>query len=246
MRSSLPSLDGTFDHIEFLMVWLENHPLIPLSQYTFGSHLLDTRRAIAYEVIARMLAHLRSFVVNANICNKPGVGTALRCMLDVYALIQYLQTGERLRDEVILDKFLSGQQFATGSDYYLKREWSKDTGQPLPADVKKLLESWLGLPRSGLITKAAHNADEGFSALYAHYSEYVYFAVAGPRQEIEELYGSSEPSPFGSEKYFNACQGKGGAVYRSETRSGSSQSYPPAHMAPTARSRSFPQIQGLP
>jgi hypothetical protein len=152
MRSALPTLDGIFDHIEFLMIWLENHSLIPLSQYTFGSDLLDTRRAVAYEVVIRVLAHLRSFVVNANIRNKPGTGAALRCMLDVYALIEYLQGDGRLQDEVLLDKFLSGQQFARGSDYFLNREWSKETGQPLPAAVKKTFESWFGLPRTGLIT----------------------------------------------------------------------------------------------
>ena len=161
-RLALLDLDGTFDHIEFLMIWLENHPLIPLHQYTFGSHLLDTRRAVAYEVVLRVRAHLRSLVVNVNIRNKPGIGTALRCLLDIHALLRISKRVIGYRTRPFLEKFLSGQQFAKGSDYFLNREWSKDTGESLPADLKKVLESWFGLPRTGLSRRRHTTPTRGF------------------------------------------------------------------------------------
>src|SRR6185437_14292500 len=78
------------EHLEFMVSLMEVHPLIPFEQYTFGSDEWDMRRAIAYEILLRQLAHVRSFVVNANIGNGPGMGTALRCMLEIHAFCNYL------------------------------------------------------------------------------------------------------------------------------------------------------------
>jgi hypothetical protein len=74
IRTGLPENQRSFDHVVFMMFSLENHPLIPFAKYTFGSDLLDFRRGVAYEVVLRLLAHVRSFVANVNIRNRPGAG----------------------------------------------------------------------------------------------------------------------------------------------------------------------------
>ncbi len=212
LRASLASREGSFEHFEFLMHMLELHPLIPFAEYTFGSELLNFRRAVAYEVVLRLLAHARSFVANFNIRNRPGCGSAIRGMLDIFAFMTYLRSEGLLNDAALLEKLLTGQSFATGADYFLQREWQNETGGPIPKEFLQVLENWLGLPRTGLITKAAHNADAGFSAMYARYSEYVHFVFAQPRMEIEEAFGHQEESPFGSKEYFQAGQIDGAPV----------------------------------
>jgi hypothetical protein len=206
LRDGLATKAKSFDHIEFMMFTLEHHPLIPFDKYSFGSDLLDFRRGVAYEIVLRLLAHVRNFVANINVRNRPGAGAALRCMLDIYALLVYLSAENRLQDKLLLENFLIGQSFATGADYWLKKEWLKD-GQPETwASTKDILEHWIGLPRTGLITKVAHSLDEGFSALYARYSEYVHFVFSQPRMEIEEAFGHTEEMVFGSEEYFRSGQ----------------------------------------
>ncbi len=212
IRDALVGREHIFDHIEFMMFSLEHHPLIPFEKYTFGSDLLDFRRAVAYEIVLRLLAHARSFVANVNIRNRPGAGTALRCMLDMFALMKYLAADNRLQDRNLLEKFLCGQSFATGAYYFLNKEWLSETGATMPLDTRKLLETWLGLPRTGLITNVAHSSDEGFSALYARYSEYVHFVFAQPRMEIEEAFGHTEEMTFGSEEYFRGGQTEGAPI----------------------------------
>ena len=209
IRSKLAERSVTFDHIEFMMFTLEHHPLIPFEEYSFGSDLLDFRRGVAYEIALRLLAHVRSFVANMNIRYRPGAGAALRCMLDIYALLAYLSVDKRLEDKLLLEKFLVGQSFATGADYWLKKEWLKDGKPDTWTSTKDILENWVGLPRTNLITKVAHSLDEGFSVLYARYSEYVHFVFSQPRMEIEEVYGHSEEMVFGSKEYFRSGQIEG-------------------------------------
>jgi hypothetical protein len=207
IRESLGQRASACDHIEFMMWLLESHPLIPFEKYSFGSDLLDFRRALAYEILLRILAHVRSLVANVNIVNRPGAGAAVRCILDMNALLTFLDTENRMNDEGLLDTFLGGQSFAKGADYFLNQEWLKQHGVPLPADTKKWMESLFGLPRTALITGAAHTADAGFSAMYARYSEYIHFVFSGPRRETEDALGHTEENgPFGSHEYFASGQ----------------------------------------
>jgi hypothetical protein len=52
------------------------------AQYSFGSDLLDFRRALAYEIVLRLLAQVRSFAANVNslsCCRTPKVVQLLDC-----------------------------------------------------------------------------------------------------------------------------------------------------------------------
>jgi hypothetical protein len=123
-----------------------------------------------------------------------------------------LHQNDRLQDEKLLETFLVGQSFATGADYWLKKEWLKDSEPETWAGTKEILEKWIGLPRTNQITKVAHGADEGFSVLYARYSEYVHFVFSEPRMEIEKAFGHIEETTFGSEDYFRSGQTEGAPI----------------------------------
>src|SRR5208337_4688721 len=97
-RISFSEIDRSLDHIELMMCLMEAHPLLPFESCTFGSDLLDFRRGIAYEMLLRQLAHTRSLVANTNIRNRPGMGTAIRCMLEMYAFSKYLLEKNRIED----------------------------------------------------------------------------------------------------------------------------------------------------
>ncbi|HZW92579.1 MAG TPA: hypothetical protein VFF64_06370 [Candidatus Eremiobacteraceae bacterium] len=190
------------DHFEFMMALMEAHPIIPLEVCTFGSDLLDARRALAYQIIIRQLGHTRSLVANANIRNRVGVGTSLRCMLEMYAFAQFFNQPDRLSDYRLIEVFLLGQSFAVGGWYEWEHVWEETHGEPMPQDARQFFEKLIGLPRLNKILKPAHEGDKGFSFLYWRYSEYVHPAFARPRAEFEEAIGHGDPMSFGSSQYY--------------------------------------------
>src|SRR6185437_4527513 len=93
---------GPLEHLEFMMSVMEAHPFWPFEEITFGSDVLDFRQGLAYEIVLRQLAQTRSLTVNTNARNRPGMGTALRCMLEMYAFSEYVTAKERIGDRNLL------------------------------------------------------------------------------------------------------------------------------------------------
>lgn len=194
---------GSLDHVEFMMSLMEAHPLIPFESITFGSDVLDFRRGLAYEIVLRQLAHTRSLVENTNGRNRPGLGAALRCMLEMHAFSEYLLGENRIEDRGLLEKLYHGRAFTPGGWYDIEREWESQYAQPLPEHAKELLKGLLNLPRVGAMTSPLHNADKGASYVYSVYSEFIHPAFGRPRAEMESEWGKGASS-FGSEQYYTA------------------------------------------
>ncbi len=120
------------DHIEFMMSTMENYPIYPLHEVTSGSDALDFRRALAYEMVRRQLAHTRSLVVNTNIRNRPGMGTAVRCMLEMHVFAEYLLKDNRLEDWHALEKLYHGRALTSGGWYDIEQEWRRKSHRRTP------------------------------------------------------------------------------------------------------------------
>jgi hypothetical protein len=198
-----PAELATLDHFEFMVAVMQAHPIFFFEECSFGSDLLDARRALAYHIIVRQLGHARSLIVNANIRNRVGVGTALRCMLEIYAFAKFFDSTERLNDDRLMELFLLGQSFAIGGWYELEKVWQESHGEPIPEDARKFFEDMFGIPRVKTILKPTHAEDEGFSYLYARYSEFVHPAFARPRNDFEEAIGLDHTHPYGSSQYYD-------------------------------------------
>jgi hypothetical protein len=211
LRQAMTVRPRSLDHIESMMFLMEHHPFLPLKECTFGSELLDVRRALAYDVVLRQLAHTRSVVSNANIRNRPGVGAAARCVLEVYALARFVSL--HLDDSRLLELLLTGQSFAPGGTYDLERVWQEEHGEAIPDDVRSFLQSLFGAPRVKKYVSPVSKEDEGFSHLYAKYSEYVHPIFGRARSEVEEELGHPGISVFGSVAYYEAGA-RGGAPAR--------------------------------
>lgn len=193
------------DHIEFMMSLMEAHPLIPF-EITFGSDLLDFRRGVAYEIVLRQLAHTRSLVANTNIKNRPGVGTALRCMLEILAFSEYIHREKVIDDRNLLEKLYLGRAFTPGGWYDIEQEWEKEHAIPIPEKTKELFKSLLNLPRINTITKPLFDADKGASYVYSVYSEFVHPVFGRPRDDMQEELGKQGPFTFGSREYYTLLQ----------------------------------------
>jgi hypothetical protein len=203
-RAVFSEVDRSLDHIEYMMSCMEAHPLFPLEGCSFGSDLLDFRRGLAYEMVLRQLAHTRSLVANTNIRNRPGMGTALRCMLEMHAFSEYVLNGNRLEDAGLLEKLYHGRALTPGGWYDIEKEWEGQKGQPLPNDAKETIRALINLPRVGDIRRPVHDADKGAAYLYALYSEFVHPAFSGPREESEAALGAGEVFSFGTSGYYQA------------------------------------------
>src|SRR5947209_17101440 len=145
--------ESSLEHFEYMMALMELHPIIPFEECSFGSDLLDDRRALGYHIIQRQLGHSRSLVVNANIRNRVGVGVSLRSMLEMYAFARFFQEENRLENHQLIEVFLQGQAFATGGWYEVEKVWQENHKEPLPQDAKDFIEALFGLPRLSKILK---------------------------------------------------------------------------------------------
>lgn len=202
LHAQAATTHSSLDHFEFMMVMMELHPVVPFEDCSYGSDLLDNRRALSYQIFQRQLGHCRSLVANANIRNRVGVGVSLRAMLEMYAFANFFHDKDRLQDEKLLNRFLHGQAFTPGGWYELESFWQDKHGKPLPEYVKELVKSRWGLPRVNAITKSTHDADEGFAYLYSRYSEFVHPAFERLRVDTEDALGSIDPPLRGSAKFY--------------------------------------------
>jgi hypothetical protein len=205
LRKAFESESRLLDHIEYMMSLMEGHPLIPF-KLTFGSDLLDFRRGLAYEIVLRQLAHTRSLVANTNIKNRPGVGTALRCMLEMVAFAEYILVENVIDNRNALEKLYYGRAFTAGGWYDIEREWEKEHNVPIPKDTRDFLKSLLNLPHVRDITKPLFDTDKGASYIYSVYSEFIHPAFSRPRDDIEEEFHGLEPFTFGSNEYYSSQQ----------------------------------------
>jgi hypothetical protein len=200
--------DGkTLDNFEFMTAMMEAHPIFPFEHCSFGSDLLDARRALAYHIIIRQLGHARSLIANVNIRNRVGIGVSLRCMLEMNAFAEFFCQRENLNDSQLIELFLLGQAFlggnwAAGSWHELEEVWREQHGEPLPEDAKNFFRKMLGLPNGREFLKPMTAKDEGFAYLYSRYSEFVHPAFARSRDDLEEAIESREPHRFGSSQYY--------------------------------------------
>lgn len=199
--------EGSLNYLEFMTSMMELHPMVPFELCSFGSDLLDARRSLAYHIVIRQLSHARSLIANANIRNRVGVGTSLRCMLEVNAFTNFVCDNQRLNDRELLELFLTGQAFlggnwASGSWWEFETAWMEAHNEPLPEHAKNSIKAMLGLPRLREFLNPSASQDAGFSYLYSRYSEYVHPAFARPRRDFEEALGISNPHRLGCKEYF--------------------------------------------
>jgi hypothetical protein len=199
--------ERSLNYLEFMTSLMELHPMVPFELCSFGSDLLDARRSLAYHIVIRQLSHTRSLIANVNIRNRAGVGTSLRCMLEVNAFTNFLSDNQRLNDRELLERFLTGMAFlggnkASGSWWELEREWTNAHDEPLPEHAKKFFKAMLGIPRLKEFLDPSASQDAGFSYLYSRYSEFVHPVFGRPRSDFEEALGISNPHRFGCKQYF--------------------------------------------
>lgn len=174
-----------------MMILFECHPFLPFTKkFSYGSDLLNYRKAIAYEVILRLLGHCRSLVANTNIYNHIGTGVSLRCMLELYSFLVFLNNGEA-DDFNQLDKLLHGCPFFSGEWYEYEKSWARQHGSPIPDDIKDLLKSLLKTPPLSRYRDALKSSDRGFEHLYAVYSHFVHPTFGRPRDQFMEDSGHS-------------------------------------------------------
>jgi hypothetical protein len=212
IREAKQAEAGRIDHFEFLMALMEAHPMIPFESCSFGSDLLDVRRALAYQIVLRQLGHARSLVVNANIRNRTGVGVSLRCMLEMYAFAHFFHQENRLNNYRLIEVFLLGQSFATGGWYELEKAWKESHNEPLPKEAKEFFEQMFGLPRLNKILKPVHEIDEGFSYLYSRYSEFVHPAFARPTDDFQTAIHCDQPHSFGCLEFYQQENAEGSPI----------------------------------
>jgi hypothetical protein len=195
------------DYLEFMTSLMELHPMVPFELCSFGSKLLDARRSLAYHILIRQLSHARSFIVNVNIRNRAGIGTSLRCMLEMIAFTDFFSDNQRLNDCELLERFLTGMAFLggnweSGSWWEFERVWTNAHDEPLPEHAKKSFKAMLGLPRLKEFLDPSASQDAGFSYLYSRYSEFVHPAFARPRSDFQEALGINTPHRLGCKQYF--------------------------------------------
>jgi hypothetical protein len=197
------------NYLEFMTSLMEMHPMVPFELCSFGSNLLDARRSLAYHVMIRQLSHTRSFIANVNIRNRTGMGTSLRCMLEMIAFTDFFSDNKRLNDCEMLERFVTGMVFlggnwASGSWWEFERTWMNDHNEPMPEHKKDFIKKILGLPRLKEFLNPSVSQDAGFSYLYSRYSEFVHPAFGRPRSDFEEVLGISDPHRFGCKEYFKS------------------------------------------
>ena len=194
IRTALSDSTDRLDYFEAMTILLECHPLLPFNEkFSFGSELLDYRRALAYEIIIRLLGHCRSLVANTNILNHIGTGVALRCMLEIYAFLIYLRNNNYANDSIFIDKLLHGSIFSSGEWYEYEKVWKEKNGGAIPDNLKEFLRALLKTPHVSEYLKSVKFLDQGFDYMYAIYSNFVHPTFGRPRDQFLEDIGY-EPS----------------------------------------------------
>lgn len=208
IRDKLRDSSERSDYFESMTILLEYHPLLPFSEdFSLGDDILDYRRALAYEIIIRLLGHCRSLVANTNILNHIGTAVAVRCVLEIYAFLIYLKKNAAEFDAKFFYKLLHGSIFSSGEWYEYEKVWKEEHKEPLPNNFKDFLKSLLKTPHVGDYLKSVKFDDQGFDYLYAFYSCYVHPTFAKPRDQfIEDTGQMSTGIALEDFKYFLMAQ----------------------------------------
>jgi len=190
IRTALADSIDRLDYFEAMTILLEYHPLLPFNEdFSFCSDVLDYRRALAYEIIIRLLGHCRSLIANANVFNHIGTAVALRCMLELYAFLIYLKNSNYINDVKFIDKLLHGSIFSSGEWYEYEKVWKEKHGESLPNNFKDVLKGLLKTPHVSEYLKSVKFVDQGFDYMYAIYSNFVHPTFRRPRDQFMEDVG---------------------------------------------------------
>jgi hypothetical protein len=208
VRGKLLDNKDKIDYFEAMMIMMEVHPFFPLNrEFSFGSDVLDLRRALTYEVILRQLGHSRSLVANTNFFNHIGTAVALRCMLELYAYLVFLHETKSKEDQKFLDKLLHGSIFSSGEWYDYEKVWEERHGEPLPDNFKDFMKGLLKTPHVSKYLKHVKISDQGFDYMYTIYSNYVHPTFGRPREQFLEDVGSeSHHSALEANDYYLKAQ----------------------------------------
>lgn len=196
-----PDYSDRLYHFEAMTIFLECHPFFPFNdEFSFGE-ILDYRRALAYEVIIRLLGHCRSFIANTNIYNHIGTAVALRCMLELNAFLIYLKDHNYKDNVIFLEKLLHGQIFSSGEWYEYEQVWKEKYNEPLTDEFKRFLKSFLKTPHVGEYLKSAKANDQVFGYVYSIYSNFIHPTFGKPRNQfIEDIGQKPDGLAVGFEK----------------------------------------------
>lgn len=189
IRDKLIDYSDRLDYFEAMTILLEYHPFLPFDDKFSLGDILDYRRALAYEVIIRLLGHCRTLIANSNIFNHIGTAVALRCVLELYAFLIYLKDNNYKDDAKFLDKLLHGSILSSGEWYEYEQTWKEKHDEPLPDNFKGLLKSLLKTPHVSEYLKSVKVNDQGFDYMYAIYSNFVHPTFGRPRDQFIEDIG---------------------------------------------------------
>lgn len=190
IRTALTDGIDRLDYFEAMTILLEYHPLLPFNKdFSFSSDVLDNRRALAYEIIIRLLGHCRSLVANANVFNHIGTAVALRCMLELYAFMIYLKNDNYINDVKFIDKLLHGSILSSGEWYEYEKVWKEKRGDSMPDSFKDLLKALLKTPHVSKYLESVKFVDQGFDYMYAIYSNFVHPTFGRPRDQFMDDVG---------------------------------------------------------
>lgn len=207
IRDKLVDYSDRLDYFEAMTILLEYHPFLPFDEKLSLGDTLDYRRALTYEIIIRLLGHCRSFIANSNILNHIGTAVALRCMLELYALLVYLKNNNCKNDTKCLYKLLHGSIFSSGEWYELEQEWKEKHDEHLPENFKDFLKSFLKTPHISEYLKSIKVSDKGFDYMYAIYSTFVHPTFGRPRDQfIQDIGQKSSVIALEDSTYYLTAQ----------------------------------------
>lgn len=194
------------EYFEAMTTLLECHPI--LAELNLGSDQLNLRKSLTYEILLRILGHLRSIVANANIYNHIGTAVAVRCLIEMYGFVIYLIETETLLNAVAVEKLLYGSVFTKGELYEYETAWLQKNSEPLPEHFKNFLKNMLKTPHISKCLKYAKDGDKGFDYLYSVYSRYVHPTFGPPREQFLEDTGYSKDfsESINDSEYFRSLQ----------------------------------------
>jgi hypothetical protein len=188
LRGKLNQAVEALDHYEGMLTLLEGHPFLSLADgFCLGSDMLNYRLLLVYEIILRQIGHSRSIIANANIYNHVGMSVSLRCMLELYAFVVYLNSRKDSFDENNWELLLNGSTKSSGELKEIKMVYKKYENSDLPEGFEEFFKSFMKTPQVGKYLKKIKKRDEGFDLLYAMYSQYVHPTFGPASDRVVEI-----------------------------------------------------------
>jgi len=205
LRSKVKGLER-LEYFEGMTTLLECHPI--LAELRLDSDKLDFRKSLTYEILLRVLGHVRSIVANANVYNHIGTAVATRCLIEMCGFVSYLIETETLQNTAAVEKLLYGSVFTKGEWYEYETAWSKKNSGPLPEHFKEFLKNMLKTPHVSKYLKHVKEGDKGYDYLYSLYSQYVHPTFGPPRERFLEdtEYSKDFTDAINDSEYYRSLQ----------------------------------------